>query len=237
MTAIGKFMVAAASAAQESTLALANINFDFSLVKMEAPLEYRGLGTALSTKRKREAEEGSTHITARKLGALFADDLPHTPNLARAYGLRVSEIAEDPKYNPQGNASDGPFADHVGADGTSIWAAATSGRGAMAVHLLACLLARIWSGPEATSLWSQIIETRRSLLQSRLQEQQFHVGLATACQVQIDRDRLSQWDASARSVRLIPDTFLANSTSTRDGGTSYSDHIANMSALKVAPNG
>src|SRR3546814_8853402 len=64
--------------------------------------------------------------------------LPLVPNLARAYGLRASEISEDPAINPTGTASDGPLASHVGLDGTSIWAAATSGRGALQVHLLAC---------------------------------------------------------------------------------------------------
>lgn len=200
MTSIGKFLVAGAAATQESTFALANMNFDFSLIKMEAPLEYRRFGTALSRKRKTEAEMGSIHITARKLGALFADDLPDIPALAQAYGLRVSEIAENPEYNPKGSASDGPFADYVGADGTSIWAAATSGRGAMAAHLLACLLARVWSGPEAISIWSEIVATRKHLLQTRIQEQQFHIGAVTACQIEIGREKLSEWDASARSV-------------------------------------
>lgn len=200
MTSIGKFLVAGVAATQESTLALANINFDFSLVKMEAPWEYRGLGTALSRKRKIEAEEGSTHITARKLGALFADDLPNTSGLARAYGLRVSQIAENPKFNPQGSAADGPFVEHVGADGTSIWAAATSGRGALAVHLLACLLARVWSGPEAISIRCEIIAARKQLLQHQIHEQQFHIGAITACQIDIGREKLSEWDASARSV-------------------------------------
>ena len=154
----------------------------------------------MSKKRKAEAEEGSTHITARKLGALFAEDLPNIPNLTRAYGLRVSEIAENPKYNPRGSTSDGPFAELVGADGTSIWAAATSGKGAMAVHLLACLLARAWSGPEAISIWSEIITARKQVLQRRIQEQEFHIGAITACQVEIAREKLSEWDASARSV-------------------------------------
>ena len=40
---------------------------------------------------------------------------------------------------PPGSKSDGPFADHVGADSTTIWAAATSGTEAIAVHLLACM--------------------------------------------------------------------------------------------------
>lgn len=192
--------MAGAAATQDSTLALASINFDFSLVKMEAPLEYRGLGSALSSKRKRDAEEGSTHITARKLGALFADDLPHTPSLSRAYGLRVSEIAENPTHNPHGTTADGPFVDNIGADGTSIWAAATSGCGALAVHLLACMLARVWSSPEAVSIWSEIIAARKSVLQARVQEREFHIGMITACQIDIDREKLAEWDASARSV-------------------------------------
>lgn len=200
MASIGKSVVAAATGSQETMVSLASINFDFTLVKMEAPQEYRGLGTTLSTKRKRKAEDGSTHTTARKLGALFADDLPPIPNLSRAYGLRVSEIAENPKCNPQGKASDGAFADYVGADGTSIWAAATSGRSAMAVHLLACLLARMWSGPEAISIWSEIIAARKALLQTRLQESQVHFGVLAASQIVIEREKLSEWDGSARSV-------------------------------------
>lgn len=152
MASIGKITVAAASVAQETTVALSNINFDFSLVKLEAPSEYRALGTLLSPKRKREAEDRSIHLTARKLGALFSSDLPPIPNLTRAYGLRASEIIEDPRFNPRSSPSHGPFGDYVGADGTSIWAAATSGPDALAVHLLACLLARVWSGPEATAI-------------------------------------------------------------------------------------
>ena len=77
--------------------------------------------------------------------------IPDTPHVFQAYGRRATEIAEIPHLNPKGTSADGPFADHVGADGTTIWAAATSGKGAIAVHLLACLLARIWKAPEAIS--------------------------------------------------------------------------------------
>lgn len=201
MASIGKVAVAAASVAQETTLALSNIHFDFSLVRMEAPLEYRSLGAVLSNKRKRETDDGSTHITARNLGALFSSDLPPIPNLTRAYGLRASEIVENPKFNPRSSLSHGPFVDYVGADGTSIWAAATSGPGAVAVHLLACLLARMWSGPEATSIWSELVAVRKALLQSRLQEQEFPISMVTASQIEIERHKLAEWDASARSVR------------------------------------
>lgn len=144
MASIGKIVLSAASGMQEATFAQSNINFDFSLIKLDAPLEYRELGALLSISRKRDAEEGSTHTTARKLGAVFADELPHVPHLMSAYGLRVSEISKNPRFNPQGGDSDGPFADLIGADGTSIWAAATSGKGALEVDLLACILARTW---------------------------------------------------------------------------------------------
>ena len=120
----------------ENTLALANINFDFSLFKVAAPVEYQPLGAALSDRRRTNAEGGIQHITARKLGALFQHDLPLTPNLFKAYGFRVSEISTDSEVNPRGTSTDGSFASHVGADGTTIWAAATSGQGAIAVHLL-----------------------------------------------------------------------------------------------------
>lgn len=152
MASIGKIVISAATGVQEATAALVDMSSDFSLVKVEAPHEYRKLGQELSSKRKRNAEDGAAHSTARKLGALFARDLPDIPNLSRAYGLRVSEIAEDPRFNPHGKESDGVLADYVGADGTSIWAAATSGKGALAVHLLACMLARMWSSAEATSI-------------------------------------------------------------------------------------
>src|SRR6266536_492878 len=147
MASIGKVLLGLASA--EGSASLVNFNFDFSVVKMEPPKEFLGLGSTLSKKRKLEAEEGSVHATARRLGALFAEDLPNIPNLARVYGLRVSEIALNPDFNPTGSELAGALANHVGADGTSIWAAATSSRGALQVHLLACMLARIWSGSEA----------------------------------------------------------------------------------------
>jgi len=90
-------------AGQENTLALANLEFDFTLIKIKAPVEYRGLGECLSKKLKDAAEDGISHITARKLGAL------------QAYGRRVTEIAQMPDINPRGTESDGAFVDHVGA--------------------------------------------------------------------------------------------------------------------------
>lgn len=200
MASIGKFTLAAGVATQETTLTLANINFDFAIVKFPAPKEFKGLENSLSKRRKDEAEDGRFHRVARKLAALFTDDLPETPYLFQAYGQRVSEIAENPAFNPIGAQADGPFKPFVGADGRSIWAAATSGQGALGVHLLACMLARMWSAPQAVSIWSELIAGRKAMFMEKIQKQQFKLSDMTASQIEITTDELAEWDASARSV-------------------------------------
>lgn len=50
----------------ENTLALANVNFNFALVKIAPPSEYSGLGMVLSSSRRRAAEDGELH---RKLSS------------------------------------------------------------------------------------------------------------------------------------------------------------------------
>jgi hypothetical protein len=118
---IGKMTACLASVQNENTLALANLNFDFSLVKLEAPVEYTGLGQTISKKRKMDAEEGGLHKTARRLAALFGGILPETEHLFRAYGKRVSEISSMPTINPREDSDrDGIFAGHVGVDTASI---------------------------------------------------------------------------------------------------------------------
>lgn len=200
MASIGKMALSLATGVQETTLALANFNFDFAIIKMEALPEYHGLGSRLSKRRKLEAEEGGVHVTARQLGGLFADVIPPVPNLARVYGLRASEISANPVINPTGTASDGPWASHIGLDGTSIWAAATSGRSGVQVHLLACILARVWSNPEAVSVWSELVAARKAQLQELLKEDQFHMGHLMASRIEIGLEKLAEWDASARAV-------------------------------------
>jgi len=158
---ISRVTAALAAATNDVTVAAANINFDFSLVKVEAPEEFKALGRALSAKRREEAEDGSFHITARKLSALFDQILPAVPELVKRYGIRASEISTSPIANPKGTSADGIFASQVGADGTSIWAAATSGPSAIPVHLLACLLARIFPPAEATSVWVELVNERK----------------------------------------------------------------------------
>lgn len=117
----------------------------------------------------------------------------------RAYGLRASEIIQSPKHNPRGAKGDGIFADHIGADGTTIWAAATSGTPAIAVHLLACMLARVWTGPEATAIWVELVAERQQKLTTAYSQANFDASQVAAAQVLLSREQLSRWDASARA--------------------------------------
>ena len=200
MTSLGRLTAALGVAHNENTLALANINFDFSLFRVDAPLEFRALGANLSANRRQEAETGTPHRTARKLGALFEGVLPHVPELARAYGQRVSEISSYQLYNPRENGEGGPFAAHMGADGTAIWAAATSGPGAIPVLMLACMLARIWPAAEATSIWVEVVACRRREIEINCTgaEAKDYV-LLQAAQQDLTRSNLADWDASARA--------------------------------------
>ncbi|KAF5587122.1 serine threonine kinase [Fusarium subglutinans] len=201
MTSIGKFTTSAVSAVSEITVAAANLNFDFSLVKVEAPQEFQALGQVLSRGRRREAEEGTSHSTARKLAALFEPLLDRTPELFKAYGTRSSEIVSSREVNPLGSKEDhGLFFEQVGADCTSIWAAATSGHSAVAMHLLACMLARIWEPDQAISVWVDIVGERKRQIQadeslSGLEK----LALDAAARQHVSREQLAQWDASARS--------------------------------------
>lgn len=100
MSSLSRLANSFISATNENTLALANFNFDFSLVKLEAPQEFVPLGSALSTDRRSNAEGGALHQLARKVGALFEQVIPSTPKLLKAYGCRASEIVEAPGVNP-----------------------------------------------------------------------------------------------------------------------------------------
>ncbi|KAL8791858.1 MAG: hypothetical protein Q9195_005520 [Heterodermia aff. obscurata] len=200
MASIGKAIGALFNVSQETTLALANLSCDFSIIKFEAPKEYAGLATTLSKKRIAEAEDGDIHTTARRLGSLFGQGLPDVPRLMSAYGKRVTEIAALESVNPRGNTSDGPFRDHVGADGTTIWAAATSGTEAIAVHLLACILARMWSPSEAVSIWVEMVDQKkRQLEESFARASTVHSTDIFLSRIQLSRDQLAQWDSSARA--------------------------------------
>ncbi|KAK6853992.1 hypothetical protein PG995_010804 [Apiospora arundinis] len=170
-----------------------------------------GLGEALSKRRRETAEDGPLHITARKLGALFQSAWPKVPSLIQAYGLRSSEIANLPEVNPQGSVRHGLFADHVGAGGTTIWAAATSGGETVTVHLLACMLARIWRRDEAVSIWSELVDARKVRLEEHIAASESECSLSdlTASRIDISRAQLDAWDASARAWLQCADTAKA----------------------------
>lgn len=197
---IGKIAAALTSVTNENSLALASLNFDFALVKVEAPKEFSDLGALISQKRKFDAESGILHQTARKLGALFEKVVPSTPALYKAYGTRVSEIAKEPSVNPQ--ARSGIFAGQIGADSASIWAAVTSGSSAIAVHLLSCMLARMFTGPEATSIWVEIVAKRKEQIRVTREESMYwheHDAVLSAAMQDISRTDLGNWDSSARA--------------------------------------
>lgn len=202
---IGRLQAALAAATNEVTVAAANINFDFTLVKYEAPKEYHGLGALLSAGRKQDAESGNSHITARRLAALFKGTCPETPRLIAAYGERVSEISKVATSGISNAFSESVFSAFTGVDATSIWAAATSSQsskdGAIHVHLLACLLASIWHPPEAISIWTQLISERRKNIAEALEKGEplpFSTA-AAAAQQDISRSQLAAWDSSARA--------------------------------------
>ncbi|KAF7507750.1 hypothetical protein GJ744_010179 [Endocarpon pusillum] len=188
------------SATNENNVALATFNFDFTLLKVEAPTEFSGLASALSSYRRNDAEEGLPHKTARRLGALFQDIIPPTPKLIAAYGTRVSEVVKTPGINPSGSKSHGPFESFVGADGTTLWAAATSGVAAIGVYLLSCLLARAWDAKQSTSLWVELIAARKREVEQAFQDSHL-ISSSTlfSARQDISRNDLARWDSSARS--------------------------------------
>ena len=196
---LGKLTASLAAGSQEITVALAALNFDFSLFKTEAPKELQPLGTMLNTRRREQAEDGDIHSTARKLRAMFEALIPSTPNLYRAYGLRASEIAKANTLKQGETISGGAFVEHLGIDGGTIWAAATSGKGAIAIHLLACMLARVWSAPEATSIWEEIVSIRREELKQLEISDLQSISAISASKSAPTRQHLADWDASARA--------------------------------------
>ncbi|KAK0670780.1 hypothetical protein QBC41DRAFT_220996 [Cercophora samala] len=200
MNSLGKLNVSGIAVQNENTLALVNINLDFSLWRCSPSPEYHPVGSALTLKRRHEAEKGEIHRIACKLGFLFHELIPETPKLFRAFGNRVSEILSRPGINPQGSESDGPFQPFIGADCTSIWAAATSGPSSIGVLLLACMLADAWEAKAATSIWVELVEERIRKVQADLESGKLvnpHTNLAS--QQSYTRTELASWDASARS--------------------------------------
>lgn len=199
MSGVSRLTAAPLAVSTELTAALGVLNFDFSLMKLEAPREYKALGAALSSSRRNAAEEGDIHTTARKLRSLFEQIIPDTPDLYRAYGVRASEIATSAEFKSRSSSDLGAFAEHVGIDGSSVWAAATSGPSAIAMHLLGCMLARIWPAVEATSIWEEMVLRRKQDLarSAGSDPESYHHHMAVKASV--SRNLLANWDASARA--------------------------------------
>ncbi|RLL97341.1 hypothetical protein CFD26_106249 [Aspergillus turcosus] len=207
---IQRITAAAVHAVGEANLALAHLNFDFSLVKYEVPAELQPIGQRLSKARKESAEEGSFHILARRLGVLFQDVLPDVPALLEAYGTRVTEIVQETTNTmdqPKGLAET-LFGSHLGIDYTTIWASATSGSSVLRMHLLACMLARIWSPQEATAIWAELVTHRQMEIKQQAAMSGGIVGntlAQAAASHEISRSSLSSWDASARAWLEVAD--------------------------------
>ncbi|KAL4738213.1 hypothetical protein BDV11DRAFT_216106 [Aspergillus similis] len=191
----------------EANFSLFHTNFDLALFK--CPAELVPLGERLSRHRRELAEEGSFHILARRLGVLFEDVLPKVPSLLKAYGTRASEIARelDKAGSPSKNIADGIFGPHLGIDSTSIWAGATSGSSALLMHLLACMLARIWSPQEATAIWAELVDQRRQAVKNQGPENDRASSIFAwqAAHYDTGWSSLQGWDASARAWLQIAD--------------------------------
>ncbi|KAJ4005718.1 hypothetical protein NW752_011045 [Fusarium irregulare] len=206
---IQKLGASLVSQTAEANIGLATFNVDFSIIKLQAPAEYKPLGNELTITRRKAAEDGTAHVTARKLGALFQDWVPRTPDLIKAYGKRAVEIAQCREVNPRASKADGIFAEHIGIDGTSIWAAATSGPHAIPVYLLACLLARMWSTTEATSIWVELVSGRKKELAAIEETDPLFEASQLTSRISISREDLASWEASARSWLQAADRSMS----------------------------
>ncbi|KAL1866713.1 hypothetical protein Daus18300_006657 [Diaporthe australafricana] len=225
---ISKVVASAVSIPNELSLAVANLNLDFTLIKLEAPNEFKALQKSLSPFRREEAEAGGLHRTARKLGALFHGVVAVAPDLLAAYGSRVSEIAEKEKLEPTERAKHGIFSKISGVDSSNIWAAATSGENAIAVHLLACMVAAMFEAPQAVALWMELVDRRKVEVEKTL-NQELDPGKATASHMatkqQFTREELAIWDNGARAW-LQSANFVKRQQ--RESALEYTDRAATI---------
>jgi hypothetical protein len=199
---ISKFIASAASVQNELQLAVASLNLDFTLVRLEAPKEFSGVNQSLTEYRRENAESGALHRTARKLGALFDGVPPQCPELLAAYGKRVSEICDAQNIDPKERARHGIFSRFAGADSASLWAAATSGTNAIAVHLLACMIAEVFEDVQAVSIWWELIERRKLEIERTIENEPDQIksmALALATKQEFSRAEIGMWDNSCRS--------------------------------------
>ncbi|KAI1474275.1 hypothetical protein F4774DRAFT_342192 [Daldinia eschscholtzii] len=222
---ISKFISSLTSIQPEASFALGNINLDFTLLKIDAPVEFEGVRNSISKFRKDNAETGDLHRTARKLGALFDDVAPKSPDLLSAYGHRVSEICKKENIDSAERARHGIFSHFIGADSSSVWAAATSGLNAIAVHLLACMIANIFEQAQAVALWLELIEKQKCAVKQTIATEtdpMKAVSKEFAVKQVFSREELASWDNSARSWVRTANLATAKQ---RDVALLYTDQI------------
>ncbi|KAF4625996.1 hypothetical protein G7Y89_g12168 [Cudoniella acicularis] len=98
--------------------------------------------------------------------------------------------------------------------------------GAIGVHLLACMLAHIWTAAEATSIWVQIIEGRR---------QEIAIGFESGAEMcwqtfnaarpELSRKQVAEWDASARAwLRTADQRMILQLYYHHEGSDELNDH-------------
>ncbi|CAI6094405.1 unnamed protein product [Clonostachys chloroleuca] len=180
------------------------------LLKVQAPVEYLGIGSSLPPHQREIAESGSMHCTARKLAVLFNAVIPQVPNLIAAYGTRASEVLKDSRVTPASAEYHlGPFSPFAGADTTSIWAAATSGASCVTLHLLACFLVRAFADPaHSVSAWAEIILERQKDLAKSHEDS---AAASSEASAPISREEIREWDASARAWLRTADLSMKKS--------------------------
>lgn len=207
MSSLGRLSNSLVAGLNENSVALMSLNLDFSLVKLDAPQAFAPVGSALTQRRRDNAEEGESHQVARRLGALFEQLIPSTPKLITAYGIRASEIVQAPGVNPKGTRADGPFESYVGVDGTSIWAAATSGPASLGVLLLAYMLARKFDDAKtSTAIWVELVCDRQSEIEAAIKNNEVvSASSMIAARQVITREQLASFDASARAWLVSAD--------------------------------
>ncbi|KAF2842538.1 hypothetical protein M501DRAFT_1008430 [Patellaria atrata CBS 101060] len=191
---------AAIHAVAESNFSLNHMNFDFSLIKMNYPVELQPLENLLSSQRRASAENGYFHILARRLGALIDDVLPEVPVLLKAYGTRASEIAQNASV-AQGKSKsivEGLFATQIGVDSTTIGVTATSGMSALRMHLLACLLARL------------VQYRQKTIIQSAEDEGMINNSMAYAAASQIIDIAIAEHEIPSTSKEQFKDDLYRN---------------------------
>jgi hypothetical protein len=67
------------------------------------------------------------------------------------------------------------------------------------------MLARLFSPAEATALWEELIASRKKQLAQVVEADPINLALMSAAQVEVTRQQLASWDASARAWLAVAD--------------------------------